>query len=105
VGGQDPGAIQQEPFRWDDASVNQELDKDVRIAAARIDEFAARMDLARSGLYPGLGCDGQAHARHGRSATDAHGRERGLHGAIPASETRRGIGPKITTGDDFVAMR
>jgi len=34
--------------------------KDVRIAAARIDEFAARVDLARSGLYPQVGYDGQA---------------------------------------------
>jgi multidrug efflux system outer membrane protein len=32
--------------------------KDVRIAAARVEEFAARVDIFRSGLYPQLGYDG-----------------------------------------------
>jgi multidrug efflux system outer membrane protein len=32
--------------------------KDVRIAAARVEEFAARVDIIRSGFYPQLGYDG-----------------------------------------------
>lgn len=71
----------------------------MRIAAARIDEFAARMDLARSGLYPRLGCDGQAHARHGRSATDAHGRER----APPWSDTCIGDAER-DSGRDYATI-
>jgi multidrug efflux system outer membrane protein len=34
--------------------------RDVRIAAARVEEFAARIDIARSGLYPQLGYGGAA---------------------------------------------
>jgi multidrug efflux system outer membrane protein len=34
--------------------------KDVRIAAARVMEFAARVDIARSGFYPQIGYNGQA---------------------------------------------
>jgi len=34
--------------------------KDVRIAAARVEEFAARVDLFRAGLFPQIGYDGQA---------------------------------------------
>jgi multidrug efflux system outer membrane protein len=32
--------------------------KDIRIAAARVEEFAARVDIFRSGFYPQLGYDG-----------------------------------------------
>jgi len=31
--------------------------KDIRIAAARVEEFAARVDIFRSGFYPQLGYD------------------------------------------------
>jgi len=34
--------------------------KDVRIAAARVEEFAARVDITRSGFYPQIGYDGAA---------------------------------------------
>ncbi len=34
--------------------------KDIRIAAARVEEFAARVDIFRSGFYPQLGYDGGA---------------------------------------------
>jgi multidrug efflux system outer membrane protein len=34
--------------------------KDVRIAAARVEEFAARVDIARSGFFPQIGYNGQA---------------------------------------------
>lgn len=34
--------------------------KDVRIAAARVEEFAARLDITRSGFYPQIGYNGQA---------------------------------------------
>lgn len=34
--------------------------KDVRIAAARVMEFAARVDIARSGFFPQIGYNGQA---------------------------------------------
>jgi multidrug efflux system outer membrane protein len=34
--------------------------KDVRIAAARVEEFAARLDISRSGFYPQIGYGGQA---------------------------------------------
>jgi multidrug efflux system outer membrane protein len=34
--------------------------KDVRIAAARVEEFAARLDISRSGFYPQIGYNGQA---------------------------------------------
>jgi multidrug efflux system outer membrane protein len=35
--------------------------RDVRIAAARVEEFAARVDIARSGLYPQFGYGGTAN--------------------------------------------
>ena len=34
--------------------------RDVRIAAARVEEFTARVDIARSGLYPQFGYGGAA---------------------------------------------
>ena len=34
--------------------------KDVRIAAARVEEFAARVDITRAGFYPQIGYDGAA---------------------------------------------
>jgi multidrug efflux system outer membrane protein len=37
-----------------------ESNKDVRLAAARVEEYAARVDIARAGLYPQLGYDGSA---------------------------------------------
>jgi len=55
--------------RWwelfDDPVLNALIDtalrenKDVRIAAARVEEFAARVDIFRSGFYPQLGYDGE----------------------------------------------
>ena len=56
--------------RWwklfDDPALDMLIDtalrenKDVRIAAARVEEFAARVDIFRSGYYPQLGYDGGA---------------------------------------------
>jgi outer membrane protein, multidrug efflux system len=45
-----------------DALINQALlnNKDVRIAAARVEEFAARVDITRAGFYPQIGYDGTA---------------------------------------------
>ena len=45
-----------------DALINEALvnNKDVRIAAARVEEFAARVDITRSGFYPQVGYDGAA---------------------------------------------
>ncbi len=45
-----------------DALVDDALDnnKDVRIAAARVEEFAARVNIARSGLFPQFGYGGSA---------------------------------------------
>jgi multidrug efflux system outer membrane protein len=45
-----------------DALINQALlnNKDVRIAAARVEEFAARVDITRAGFYPQIGYDGSA---------------------------------------------
>ena len=37
-----------------------ENNKDVRIAAARVEEFAARVDITRAGFYPQIGYDGAA---------------------------------------------
>ena len=37
-----------------------ESNRDVRIAAARVEEFAARVDIARSGFYPQIGYQGDA---------------------------------------------
>jgi multidrug efflux system outer membrane protein len=52
--------------QFDDPILNQLIDtalrenKDVRIAAARVEEFAARLDISRSGFYPQIGYGGQA---------------------------------------------
>ena len=52
--------------QFGDPVLNQLIDtalrenKDVRIAAARVEEYAARVDIARSGFYPQLGYTGQA---------------------------------------------
>jgi multidrug efflux system outer membrane protein len=56
--------------RWwelfNDAVLNQLIDtalrenKDVRIAAARVEEFAARVDIFRAGYFPQIGYDGEA---------------------------------------------
>ncbi len=52
--------------QFDDPVLNQLIDtalrenKDVRIAAARVEEFAARVDISRSGFYPQIGYGGQA---------------------------------------------
>jgi multidrug efflux system outer membrane protein len=45
-----------------DALINEALvnNKDVRIAAARVEEYAARVDITRSGFYPQIGYDGSA---------------------------------------------
>ncbi|MEA1889981.1 MAG: efflux transporter outer membrane subunit [Pseudomonadota bacterium] len=45
-----------------DQLVEEALDnnKDVRIAAARVEEFAARVDITRSGLFPQFGYGGSA---------------------------------------------
>ena len=50
-----------------DALINEALvnNKDVRIAAARVEEFAARVDITRAGFYPQIGYDGSA----GRNST------------------------------------
>lgn len=57
-------------LRWweqfDDPVLNGLIDtalrenKDVRIAAARVEEFSARVDIARSGFFPQIGYNGQA---------------------------------------------
>ena len=46
-----------------------ENNKDVRIAAARVEEFAARVDITRAGFYPQIGYDGAA----GRDKTSPGG--------------------------------
>ena len=52
--------------QFDDPALNELIDialsenKDVRIAAARIEEFAARVDTFRSGFFPQLDYDGEA---------------------------------------------
>jgi outer membrane protein, multidrug efflux system len=56
--------------RWwelfNDPVLNQLIDtalkenKDVRIAAARVEEFAARVDIFRAGYFPQIGYDGEA---------------------------------------------
>jgi multidrug efflux system outer membrane protein len=52
--------------QFDDPVLTQLIDtalrenKDVRIAAARVEEFAARVDISRSGFYPQIGYNGQA---------------------------------------------
>jgi multidrug efflux system outer membrane protein len=45
--------------------------KDLRIAAARVEEFAARVDITRSGLYPQIGYDGDASRN--RASREAFG--------------------------------
>ena len=57
-------------IRWwelfNDPALNQLVDtalsenKDVRIAAARVEEFAARVDISRAGYFPQIGYDGEA---------------------------------------------
>jgi len=39
--------------------------KDVRIAAARVEEFAARVDISRSGFFPQVGYNGDASRNRG----------------------------------------
>ena len=46
-----------------------ENNKDVLIAAARVEEFAARVDITRAGFYPQIGYDGNA----GRNKTSPGG--------------------------------
>lgn len=53
--------------------------KDVRIAAARMDEFAARLAIARSGFYPQIGYNAQASRNRG---------SREAFGGIPAGTDR-----------------
>lgn len=48
-----------------------ENNKDVRIAAARIEEFAARVDIARSGFYPQIGYDTAANRSQSSQETAA----------------------------------
>lgn len=50
---------------------------DVRIAAARISEFAARVDIARAGLYPQLGYSGDG-SRNQASRTTVNGVPNGV---------------------------
>jgi len=45
--------------------------KDVRIAAARVEEFAARVDIARAGFYPQLGYDAAASRNQSSQETAA----------------------------------
>lgn len=45
--------------------------KDVRIAAARVEEFAARVDIFRSGFYPQIGYDGEGSRN--RVSREAYG--------------------------------
>jgi len=64
-----------------DALINQALvnNKDVRIAAARVEEFAARVDITRAGFYPQIGYDGSG----GRNATSLD-----AAGGLPAGTSR-----------------
>lgn len=48
-----------------------ENNKDVRIAAARVEEFAARVDIARSGFYPQIGYDAAANRNQSSQETSA----------------------------------
>lgn len=48
-----------------------ENNKDVRIAAARVEEFAARVDIARSGFYPQIGYDAAANRNQSSQETVA----------------------------------
>ncbi len=71
--------------QFDDPVLDQLIDtalrenKDVRIAAARIEEFAARVDIARSGFYPQIGYNGQASRN--RASREAFG-------GVPAGSDR-----------------
>jgi multidrug efflux system outer membrane protein len=58
-----------------DALINEALvnNKDVRIAAARVEEFAARVDITRSGFYPQVGYDGAASRNRSPLETAAGG--------------------------------
>ncbi len=49
-----------DPLLYDLVEEALRNNRDVRIAAARVEEFAARIDIARSGLYPQLGYGGAA---------------------------------------------
>lgn len=49
-----------DPVLNDLVRIALENNRDVRIAAARVAEFAARVDIARSGFYPQIGYDGSA---------------------------------------------
>ena len=68
--------------QFEDPVLNQLIDtalrenKDVRIAAARVEEFAARVDVSRSGFYPQLG-----YERAGQSQSQA---SREVFGGDPA---------------------
>lgn len=64
-----------------------ENNRDVRIAAARIGEFAARVDIARAGLYPQLGYLGDA-GRSQASRTTVNG--------VPSGISR--VGNQFQTG-------
>ncbi|MGD8617915.1 MAG: efflux transporter outer membrane subunit [Gammaproteobacteria bacterium] len=71
--------------QFDDPVLNQLIDtalrenKDVRIAAARVEEFAARLDITRSGFYPQIGYNGQASRN--RASREAFG-------GVPAGSDR-----------------
>ena len=62
-------------LRWwelfDDPVLNGLIDtalkenKDVRLAAARVEEFAARVDIFRAGYFPQIGYDGEASRNRG----------------------------------------
>ncbi len=69
--------------QFDDPILDQLIDtalrenKDVRIAAARIVEFAARVDITRSGFYPQVGYNGQG-SRNRASREDFGGVPKGI---------------------------
>ncbi len=48
-----------------------ENNKDVRIAAARVEEFAARVDIARAGFYPQIGYDANTSRNQSSQETSA----------------------------------
>jgi len=64
-----------------DALIQQALinNKDVRIAAARVEEFAARVDITRAGFYPQIGYNAEA----GRNSTSLD-----AAGGLPAGAAR-----------------
>jgi multidrug efflux system outer membrane protein len=71
--------------QFGDPALNQLIDtalrenKDVRIAAARVEEFAARLDITRSGFYPQIGYGGQASRNQA---------SRDVFGGVPAGSGR-----------------